>query len=184
MRTSAKRLLLVGGLGAGWCWLVRARGAGSPYRFPADVTDAAIIPASPDAVYQALIAEGDGETDWWAPHHRMRLRRGDSCADVGAIVDNTVLVRGRFPIRFVTRTASVVPGEEIRIEYIDGAFRGAAQWSLRAADGGTRVSLRWRTTPAGSLGTMAAILPVEKSHSDTMKVGFEKLDAYLARHTA
>lgn len=181
MRTAMKRVMIVGALGAAYGWLVRTRGAGSPYRFPADVRDEAIIDAEPDEVFNALIDEGDGRTNWWAPHHTMRLIAGKSCTEVGAVVDNTVMVRGRFPIKFTTRTVSVVPNDEIRIEYTGGAFRGAAQWKLESTTGGTRLRLRWCTTPAGRLGALAPFLPIEKSHSDTMAVGFQNLGEYVAR---
>jgi uncharacterized protein YndB with AHSA1/START domain len=174
-----KRLVILGGLGVACGWLVRTRGSGSPYRFPTDVRDAAIIEADPQEVFTALIDEGDGRTSWWAPHHTMRLVEGDSSADVGAVVANTVMVRGRFPVDFTTRTTKVVPNEEIRIEYIDGAFRGTAQWRLEAKDGGTLLRLRWRTTPVGRLGALAAFLPIERSHSDSVVAGFENLRAHL-----
>ena len=146
----------------------------------ADVTDEMLIDASPDVVYRAVVDEHDGKTDWWVPHYTMTLRRGASYAEVGTLLDNTVRVHGRFPIRFVTRTVEVEPDRAIRVEYIGGAFRGEALWGFEGIDGKTRLSLRWRTTPAGVLRALARFLPIEKSHSDTMKAGFEGLRGFLA----
>ena len=147
---------------------------------PSDVTDQTLINASPDLVYRAIVDEHDGKTSWWMPHYSMELRSGDSYEDVGTLLNNTVRVHGRFPIRFITKTVEVEPNEKIGVEYVGGAFRGKALWGFENVDGNTNLSLRWRTTPAGALRILAPLLPVEKSHSDTTKAGFENLRAFLA----
>jgi uncharacterized protein YndB with AHSA1/START domain len=147
---------------------------------PYDVTDEILLAAPPEAVYRAVVDEHDGKTDWWAPHYTMRLRSGDSYDEVGTLLDNTVRVRGRFPIRFVTRTVAAEPNRSIRVEYIGGAFRGEALWRFEPEDGTTRLSLRWRTTPSGALRVLSRVLPVAKSHSETTEIGFENLNAFLA----
>ena len=182
LRRVLKRLLIVGCLGAGYHWLVRPWLSRSVDRDEAaDVTDEALIDASPDVVYRAVVDEHDGKTNWWTPYHSMELREGDSYGEVGALLDNTVRVRGRFPIRFTTRTVEVEQNERIRVEYVGGAFRGEALWKFEGVNGKTRLRLRWRTSPSGVLRALAPFLPVEKSHSDTMKVGFENLSAFLDR---
>ena len=57
-----------------------------------DVTDEAIINASPKVVYQALIDEMDGKTDWWHPYHITTVRDGASFGQVGAVHDNAVRI--------------------------------------------------------------------------------------------
>ena len=79
-----------------------------------------------------------------------------------------------------TRACRVVRGEELPIEYIDGDFRDVAQWNLEPTSGGTRVGLRWCTTPAGRLGTVAAFLSDREDPPVTMKAGVENLSAYPA----
>lgn len=111
----------------------------------------------------------------------MALLEGDSYRDVGALLENTVRVHDKFPVRFVTRTVGVQENEEIRVEYVGGAFRGEAVWKFVGVDKQTRLSLRWRTSPAGVLRAVALFLPVEKSHSDTTMVGFESLSGFLER---
>lgn len=180
LRSMAKSLLIAGGLVAGFCWMVRCRRSRNvePGQY-ADVMDSALIDASPDVVYRAIVEEHDGETSWWAPHLTMRLREGNSYGDVGAMVDNTVRVHGRFPVRFTTKTVEVEPNETIRVEYVAGAFRGEAQWGFVGVNDGTELSQRWRTRPAGVLRALAPLLPIGESHSDTMKVGFERVRGYL-----
>ena len=39
-----------------------------------DTTDEVIINASPDVVYNAVIDEHDGKTNWWAPYFSTKLR--------------------------------------------------------------------------------------------------------------
>jgi hypothetical protein len=180
MRNMAKVLLIAGGVAAGFCWMVRCRRSRNvePDQY-ADVMDSALIDASPDVAYRAVVEEHDGKTSWWAPHLTMQLRGGDSYGDVGALVDNTVRVHGRFPVRFTTKTVEVEPIETIRVEYVAGAFRGEAQWGFVGVNDGTELSQRWRTRPAGVLRALAPLLPIGESHSDTMKVGFERLRGYL-----
>ena len=146
----------------------------------ADVTDEALVDASPEVVFRAIVDEHDAKTDWWAPHYTMVLLEGTSYANVGTLLNNTVRVHGKMPIRFVTKTVEVDRDRAIRVEYVDGAFRGEALWRFEDVGGKTKLSLRWQTTPAGLLRFLAPLLPVEKSHSDAMKVGFENLRAFLA----
>lgn len=77
MRNMAMVLLIAGGLVAGFTWMVRRRRSRNlePNRF-ADVMDSALIDASPDVVYQAVVDEHDGKTSWWASHFTMELREG------------------------------------------------------------------------------------------------------------
>jgi uncharacterized protein YndB with AHSA1/START domain len=145
-----------------------------------DVIDEALIDAPPDEVFRAIVDLHDGKTDWWSPYHTMELRAGTTFAEVGAVVANTVRVRGRFPIRFTTRTTEVVENKMIRVDYVGGAFRGKATWTFELVDDMTLLAQRWCTRPAGMLRVAAPLLPVAKSHPDTMRVGFDRLRAFLA----
>jgi len=145
-----------------------------------DVTDEAIINASPDVVFNAVIDEHDGKTSWWMPHLSAKLREGDSYGKVGALLDNIVGVHGKFPIKFTTKTVEVRNSEMIRVDYVKGAFRGEGLWKFERLEGKTKLSYRWRTSPSGLLlRIMAPFLPVKKSHSDVIKAGYNNLNRFL-----
>jgi ribosome-associated toxin RatA of RatAB toxin-antitoxin module len=143
-----------------------------------DVTDEAIINASPDVVYNAVIDEYDGKTSWWMPHLSSKLREGNSCSKVGALLDLTV--HGKRPIKFTAKTVEAKNNEMIRVNYVEGAFRGEGLWKFESLEGKTKLSFRWRTSPSGLLlRILAPFLPIEKSHSDVMKAGFNNLNKFL-----
>ena len=60
-----------------------------------DVTDEAIINASPDVVFNAVKDEACGKTSWWMPHLSFKPREESTCG-VGDLIDVTVL--GKRPI--------------------------------------------------------------------------------------
>ena len=142
-----------------------------------DVTDEAIINASPEVVYNAVINEMDGKTSWWMPHRSMELRDGDSYGKVGAPIDSTI--HDKLTTKFTTKTAEVKNKEIIRVNYVGGAFRGEGLWKFESVEGKTKLSYRWRTSPSGFLQIFAPFLPVKKSHSDVMKAGFNNLNKFL-----
>jgi len=145
-----------------------------------DVTDEAIINASPDVVYNAVIAEMDGETNWWMPHRSAKLRERDSYGKVGALVDNIVTVHGKLPIKFTTKTVEVKNDEMVRVAYVEGALREEGLLKFESLEGKTRLSFRWQTSPSGLLlRILAPLLPFEKSHSDETKAGFNNLSNFL-----
>ena len=143
-----------------------------------DVTDEAIIDASPEVVYNAIIDEMDGKTSWWLPHRSTKLREGDSYGEVGALLDSTV--HGKLPIKFTTKTVEVNKNEMIRVNYVGGALIGEGLWKFESLEGKTKLSYRWRTSPSGLLlRIIAPLLPFEKNHSDVMKAGFNSLKRNL-----
>jgi len=145
-----------------------------------DVTDEAIIDASPEVVYNAVIDEMDGKTDWWMPYHETKLREGDSYGTVGALHDATVLIRGKLSIKFTAKTVEVVPNEMIRIDYVEGSLLGEGIWRFEGLDGKTKLSFQWRVSPSGFLRRMfAPFLPYKHSHSKVTKIGFGKLNEFL-----
>ena len=108
-----------------------------------DVTDEAIINASPRVVYKAVLDEYDGKTSWWNPYLYSKLREGSSSGKVGSLYDITV--PDIMTIKFTTKKVEVKDNEMIRLHYIDGAFRGEGLWKFRGLNGKTKVSFRWRT---------------------------------------
>ena len=136
MRKVTKGLLIIVGLGVVYRWLVRRRLSREVDRDQAaDIIDEALLEADPDVVYRAVVDEHDGKTNWWAPYYSMELREGDSYGDVGTLLDNTVRVHGRLPIRFTTRTVEVEQNEEIRVEYVGVHFGATLCGSSKVSTG-------------------------------------------------
>jgi uncharacterized protein YndB with AHSA1/START domain len=145
-----------------------------------DVTDEAIIRAEPEVVYEALVDEHSGRSQWWRPYLAAEPRTGSAYDAIGAVVDNTVGVHGKWPIRFATKTIAARRAESIRVADVEGAFRGEGQWSFEPTEGGTRSSYRWHVSATGVLRMLAPLLPIEKSHSETMQACFDNLNRLLA----
>ena len=74
-----------------------------------DVIDEAIINARPEVVYEALLAEYSGKTNWWKPHVETKLREGRTVDQLGALLEITV--NGKMPIRFTTKTIETKKNE-------------------------------------------------------------------------
>jgi ribosome-associated toxin RatA of RatAB toxin-antitoxin module len=146
-----------------------------------DVTDEAIIDASPKIVYNAIIEVYDGKTDWWKPYLSSKIIKGNSSCEIGSIFK--VTVHGISPITFVTKTAEFRKNEMIRVNYIGGAFSGEGLWRFEKLGSKTRVVFRWQTNPASLLlRIVAPLYPVAKSHSSVMKKGFKSLGEYLEKN--
>ena len=142
-----------------------------------DVTDEAIINASPDVVFNAVKDEACGKTSWWMPHLSFKPREESSCG-VGDLIDVTVL--GKRPIKFTTKTVEIKMNEMVKGNYVEGAYRGEFVWEFKDLDDKTKLSFRWHTKPAGLLlRILAPFLPIEKYHSDVMKAGFNNLNKFL-----
>lgn len=143
-----------------------------------DITDEAVINASPEVVFKAVSDEVCGKTSWWMPHISLKLREGSMCGSIGALID--VTVHGKRPIKFTSKTVEVKMNEMIKGIYVEGAFRGENLWKFKDLGGKTKVSVRWRTKPSGLLlRILAPFLPIGKTHSEKMQSGFDNLNKFL-----
>jgi hypothetical protein len=70
-----------------------------------DVTDEAVVNASPEMVFDAIADVFNGRANWWLPHLSSKLRGGVSRSEVGALFD--VTVHTLFPLRFTGKTAEI-----------------------------------------------------------------------------
>jgi len=140
-----------------------------------DVTDEAIIDANPSEIYKAFVEEFNGKTNWWQPRLSAKLRQGSSVDEIGAITD---LNTGG--LKLAAKTVEVKKDEFIRINYIEGPFRGEALSKLEEFNGKTKISFRWQANPEGlMIRFFDLFLNIEKEHSKTMKIGFDNLNKFL-----
>lgn len=147
-----------------------------------ELVDEAIIDAGPAVVYQALVDELTGKTDWWSPHLEARPRGETPASQAGAIVDITVHIIGT--PRFTAKTIEARENEMLRLQYVEGDFEGEGIWTFEPVGERTRVRFRWHVQPQRWLTRMLATLlapfmDIGKMHSDVMKLGFEGLNRYV-----
>jgi hypothetical protein len=143
-----------------------------------DVTEEALINASPEVVYNAIIDIYDGKTSWWMPDFSSRLCQGETSGTPGALY--AVTIHALLPIKFKTKTVETKKAEMLRVEYVEGAFVGEGLWLFENVEGKTKISLRWRTNPGDWFMRMVApFYPIAKNHSSVMQAGFSKLEKFL-----
>jgi hypothetical protein len=145
-----------------------------------DVTDEAIINAKSDIVYEALLAEYSGKTNWWMPFLEAKLREGSAPNQLGALME--VSVHGKMPTKFIMKTIETKKNELWRLQYFKGPLRGEGEWKLEAINGGTKTSYRLRAHPSGLLlRILATFVNIPKSHSEVWKTGFAALNKYVQK---
>jgi uncharacterized protein YndB with AHSA1/START domain len=149
-----------------------------------DLIDEAVIGASPDLVWEALVAELRGAARWWVPYNT--FEPGTVPPDqVGGEVQVTVHTRGvdrrGLKLRFTARTRSVHPGRQLVADYVAGVFRGSCEYALDPLDGGqcTRLSMHFRARPHGWLRHLARVADISREHSKATQSAFAHLDALL-----
>ncbi len=147
------------------------------YRY--NITDEAVIDAKIDDVYKAVIDENDGKTSWWMPHRSSKLLKGDTWGKVGSV--NNITVNSKPPIQFTQKTVEVENKKLVRVVYLKGAFKGEGLWKFEDLGDKTKLSYRWKASPAGFilLRILVYLFPMEKGHSKTMKEGFNNLNQFL-----
>jgi len=144
-----------------------------------DVTDEAVINASPEVVSNALVDMFDGKVNWWLPHLSSKLRSGPSMGEVGTLFDVTVHMA--MPLRFTGKTVEIQRPNRVLVHYIGGAFRGEALWTFEKRQDGTMLRLRWQADPANLMTKLASLfVAVGKGHSQVMHKGFANLKQYLS----
>lgn len=139
-----------------------------------DVTDTALIRAAPERVFAEILRLMAGEARWWQPHLEMRALGERVPGVVGSTSE--ICIPGR--ARFVARIVQLEAPHSLRVDYVEGDFRGTGLWRFEAVPEGTRISLRWQPLPTRWLLRVLSALVV-KNHSRVMRLGFAALDAHL-----
>lgn len=135
-----------------------------------DVIDEAIINAKPNVVYEALLVEYSGKTNWWMPLLEAKLREGSAPDQLGTLLEITV--HGKMPTKFIMKTIETKKNELWCLQYVEGPLRGEGEWRLEAINGNTKISYNLRTHSSGLLiRILATFINIPKAHSEVWKAG-------------
>jgi uncharacterized protein YndB with AHSA1/START domain len=146
-----------------------------------DVTDEAILNATPERVFRALVDEYAGVTHWWKQVESKPV--GDiPFGQVGAVC--TVTVRNHGTARFTWRTAEILENHRIRCEYLEGDLTGYGDLTLEPVGQATRIEYRWRVKTRGRANILGPLLNLKRRHSEVIQAGFRALAQHLARSGA
>ncbi len=112
------------------------RNAGRCHVTRYDVSNSAVIAATPSEIIGAFLEEAAGRSQWWQPYLRMRQRGGRPLPEIGAAVDIAVAGEGRldqgWSTRIAGRVAAFEPDRRLVLEYFEGDFRGTEEWTVDA----------------------------------------------------
>jgi hypothetical protein len=148
-----------------------------------DISNDAIIAATPAEIVGAFLEEAAGRSQWWQPFVRMRQRGSRPLPAIGAAVDITVAGELWSTVRFSERVAVFDPDRRLLLEIFDGDFRGTEEWTLDPVDAAhTRIATRWRTDPQGAVRLAARFVDVPGSYSKVMREGFRAIERFAAKN--
>ncbi|WP_245703317.1 SRPBCC family protein [Streptomyces lushanensis] len=150
-----------------------------------DIIDEAVVDAPADVVWDALVAEFRGAARWWVPANTFETVSGapDKVGGMVAVTVHTKGVGNGGPkLRFTARTESVVPGRRLTVEYVDGVFRGPADFLLEPLDHGrrTRISMHFRGRAHGKMKLMEKVADIGAEHSKAAQAAFVALGKQLS----
>ena len=142
-----------------------------------DVLDEVLLKHKPDVVYKAVLSEFAGKTSWWMPHLQIKAHNGNPTSQVGSLFDLSI---PKTPVKFTAEVVECIENKFLRVQYVSGVFTGEGTWEFQEENGETKVKFRWQVSPASLLmKIMATFMNVPKSHSKTMRAGFENLQRHL-----
>lgn len=152
-----------------------------------NTVDEAVIEASPEVLWEALVAEFRGARRWYVPY--VTFRPGATPLDrIGGETHVTVHTRGLdrpgLRLRYTSRSRVVEPDRHLAVEYVSGAFRGEEEFVLQPLEGGgTRLAIHWRARPHGWVRFLARLVHLDEEHSRVTREALANL-ATLAQLTA
>ena len=145
-----------------------------------EVVDEAVINASPQVVYKAIIEEYAGVTHWFMPLLEFKHRTDTPVGVEGMTID--LLVHDAARPRFYETFSKVVEGKSIDIE-IGGDFAGSGKWTFEPVEGKTKLTLRWDADPKRlSFILLSPFIDIGKRHSKIIQTGFVSLNNYLSKN--
>jgi uncharacterized protein YndB with AHSA1/START domain len=148
---------------------------------PGNVTivDEAMIDASPDTVFNAVLDEFTGVSHWWMPHFEIKPRADTPVRRTGMISD--VTIHGAGTIRFSWTVTMIAEGKSMGVEY-NGDFTGTGEWVFEPVDGKKKVKYIWTGRPKRLLLVLAlSFMDIKKVHSEAIQRGFKGLNDYIIK---
>ncbi len=147
-----------------------------------DVTDEAVINAPPTVVYNAILNEYAGATNWWTPHLEGKLRGNKPVDCEGAICDITGKSHG-ITARFSVKVTKVEQNKSIELE-LTGDFLGSEKWTFEPSGiGKTNVKLRYiGRTNRLLFSVLSPFVSPGKVHSETIQIGLKACNSYLCKN--
>ncbi len=153
-----------------------------------DVTDEAVLEATPAEIFSALEDEAAGRSRWWWPWLTLHRLNEIPYTQVGSRVTLTVSGRGQVDNRWLSPTfvgvvREVEPERRLVVNYVDGAFRGTGEWTLEPVDDlRTHVTFHWVADPAGVMLLWDRLLDIPRHHSRVIRKGFAAMELHIAQH--
>ena len=144
-----------------------------------DVTDEAIIGASPIDVYKAVLDMYAGNAKWAPPGTVYKVRGGAPIVNEGSIVDMTIN-GGGVTFKVSGKFTKLVEAKLI-IEEVSGAFVGTGTWTFEPAEEGkTKVQYRFNArTNKLMFSILSPFVNIGKKHSEMMQQEFKACNEYL-----
>ncbi|SDR22291.1 SRPBCC family protein [Thermostaphylospora chromogena] len=149
-----------------------------------DLVDEVFLDASPDVVWNALIAELCGAARWWVPHNTFEpgaVPPDQVGGETRVTVHTKGVDKGGPKLRFTSRTRRVEPGRRLLVDYVEGVFRGSAEFTLEPLDDGrrTRLAMRFLARPHGWARLLDRVVDLGGQHSKTIREAFANLGALV-----
>jgi hypothetical protein len=144
-----------------------------------DDVEEAVIDSPPMAVYNAVLNEFAGVTNWWMPQREWKLR-GNMPIREGAICDLTMHAKG-VTSKASVKVAKLEEAKSIGLEFM-GDFLGTEEWTFEPTDGKTKLKYRVNAKTNRLLFSLVSpFVNFGKGHSDDMQYGFKALNSYLSK---
>ena len=136
--------------------------------------DEAVIAASPDKVFNAVLDECAGLTHWWMPLYEIKPRAGTPLRKPGMVSD--VILHGASTLRFSWTVTKISDGKSIEVKY-NGDFDATGEWAFESVGGKTKVKYTWTGRPTKLLLSLVFyVMDMKKLHSEAIHSGFKGLN--------
>ena len=141
--------------------------------------DEAVIDASPENVFNAVLDECAGVTHWWMPMYEIKARANTPLRRTGMVSD--VVLHGVSTLRFSWTMSKITDGKSLEVKY-NGDFDATGEWAFEPIDGKTKVKYTWKGRPTKLLLSLAFyVMDMKKLHSEAMQNGFKGLNDHIQK---